>query len=441
MSLIVPDRKNIINEIPLFYFKDFKIDIGETKKIDNLYDYSDTSNITLKQSVINSNEYKFKLFSMEIDNDLIDSDNCNTTPFITNYDLSVPNNKLNTLFSNEFKNIEFNELCNRNYTFNITTPAAAPAPGGVAPAAPVNTLSFAINNNYEDNLKDILKDIEDDYDIINFQNISPDNIKKLNDNLDGKDDNKFKLIHYNTKIKNKDVYFTTLYDKNKFDLLGYTLIKFNNEISGLLLILKMKKEFRILYNINSVSFINNKNYDYEHKINKFLNPDFVNTNNNININDILDDDSVKINPYELNNSLYKIFVLICCKILNKNNNIIDTNNKTDFRQHIKYPVYDKDRLTHRKINNLYNSIIFDDNLELTDNSVNNTYDFNDIFHNKYITIINNYGLKNFFDNVLSINISEYKIILDAFKYYGYSNCIGMGVEFNLGNDKYNFVRK
>jgi hypothetical protein len=437
------DFSKTINQIPLYYLKDFKInEKQDSKDVKDLYDLSDLKKIELRNSIKTTDDYKFKIFSMEIEDNLIENSNCDNSDLditVSIYkqghnqrldragvvikpakDAEQQNKNLQREILKQYLKNNFDKICGRNIKFDIRIlDTTQPNPPGTHKQA---QKTIYIGGTMEVNLAGILHNIHSTYDIINFQDIKPGNIKKLNNNLEGK--NGVKLIYI--KVKGTEKYLTTFYNSNKLDLIAYSI---NDSAKLLKLVLKMKNDMRILYLINSIDDYNNVKKD-KSKIHS-LDLDFVNSNNTIDIEAIPDD---KKSEYTAD-KIYKSYNVICCYIKNDNDDIKINNLKI---QHIKYPKYN-DNNDKYYFKNINNTIIFSNNLEMPKLNAAPPVKFNDSFHQVYDNILSGYDLDNFFINEVNINDSKHKKnIINAFKYLGYSKSLGIGTEFNLGVDNYKF---
>jgi hypothetical protein len=428
-----PADANILSKIPLYYFRDFKINnVDNSKKINDIYDITNLQKIDLKQSIKTSNNYKFKFFSMEINNEYVENDNCNTSDLDIDIDIfeagnmgpppnSAKNNedKLQNKIYEDYIYGGFNTICNRNLNFDVTTldnTIANPPGANKQVQKTINIKSFT------DNLSELLEDIHTTYDIINFQDINPDNIKVLNSELEGKDTNNFKSIFLKVNHKGKEKHLTTIYNKNKFELVSYNII--NNHT--LILCLKMKNDIRILYLKNSIT--DYKDIDKDKKFNLTgINSEYLESYHNIEINSIPDDQKYN---YSIP-SIYKTYTITCCNIKNSNTAVL---------QHIKHPKFNINNDNQHYFSRNNNTIIFSNNLKMDEETAGPPKIFKNIFYDKYENLITSYDIENYIINDIGIvkqNVID--TIKNTFMYLGHSTSLGMGAEFNLGVDDFEYT--
>jgi hypothetical protein len=417
------------------YFQDFKInDKQDAKKISELYDITN-NNITLKKN----GDYKFKLFSMCIKNNLFKTKNCT--------DITIDNTHINSPINDDsakeyYKNLyerikdklrekKFNNICSK-----ITIKYKQ--------GAEKNVIIEILNN--ENNLKKLLESIND-YDIINFQEISIDNIKKINQSLNLKEESKYRCVFLKC---NNDVFLTTFYDINKFTLLGYKIKKTKRQnIYSYILYLKMNDDLRILCvenSIKEISYTEKKPEMYELEVNTDNSFVFYNKENKLELD--LSEINTKEKLYFGN--IYKTFYIFCGKIREKliitnddgRNSSVDhpyiKNNDDNNKQHIKNPQYNDKHIIDNFINDI---IIFNNNLQIGDDLykdvLENLKNVNKI-QNSFVSVLvpeEHYNRMKAENNDAYINIKKFK---DLFKYLGYSQSLPMGVEFNLGVDNFTF---
>lgn len=416
------NEDNIISKKPLVYLRNFKLsnNTGDNRTISSLYAFNElTDNMVLNTdntNGINIDDYKFKLFSMYIENELIETPSkCDSSDINININLTKPNDLFYNIYD-KLIDIDFNKICNRNIKF-----------------IPPNTSGFLPHTLYisthQKNLEFLLKNITNDNDILCFQDISPDNIIKINGYLKPSHTSQFTQVF----IKDDDdKYLTTYYNNQKFELIGYSTYtnKSSNNLISLSLILKMKIDNRLIIIENSFKTIKDINYDTKY-LNLF-NQDFINniqTNNNINISII--DKKTNLISYKINWEFYKIFYIFTGKILNNSNIIKDKGHQHIILNNIDY----------KKPNNI---ILFNDNLQMKYNVSNQSFinEFN-IYNDNYL----HKKYNDFMNYIESITAKipnddlKYEIkfnINTLFKFIGYSTYLPLSAEFSLANDNFKY---
>jgi hypothetical protein len=220
----------LIRENPLFYLRNFTLDDVKSKeKLSDIYNFKDDGTAILTSS---NDNYKFKLFNMEIDNSLLsDTSSCSNLQIDINLNDLTSSANVYADVSTTLKSNSYNTICSKDSKKDIVF---SYTPDGSSDAK-THTVSIGKR---EDNLKGLLssitgnKDSKDSYDIINFQGISPQNIKKvLGDGI-----KKYKLV-YIKKSASDNEYLTSLFNANKFTFIGYNIE--NEDSSDKVMILRI----------------------------------------------------------------------------------------------------------------------------------------------------------------------------------------------------------
>lgn len=434
------DEKYIFMKNPMAYLRDFtgldSTDANKDKKVSEIYNF-DESKFT-KKLLLDDAKYELKLFSMDIDNELLDiTKNPCTNP--TNVTIDLKNNvvdssniavALNELHTSGTNKLSFYKSCNTTITIN-NPPPPPPPPGPIT-----------INNTFTESLKTLLQNITiDKYNIINFQDITSSNVEVVTDNnlkIDNTSKSKLTRIDKQIDASNKDKYLTTYYDNTKLELLGYKIINLQTNPFiklSIILLFKIPLTNRLLLVENSNNIINgNKNLNNSLEGFKLFNDTYktniLKTNilktNIFNIdaidekttNDILDDTTTKpiLESYET--EFYKKYYIYTGKVV-PGSELIDTSKVNNYYQNINEVKYNNKF----EVKN-HNIVLFDHNLRMEHSGSDNSKPF-DKNTNKFV---------NKFDDTDETDTAKLKIL----KYLGTSKSFGMAVDFSLKDEEFKF---
>lgn len=421
MSLTpILDESYMISKIPMTYLREFKVDDNATtKKVEDVYTF-DSTNFNQPMTITNTGDYNFNLFSMDISNDLFVTPLKTKSDYTINLTLNAPNtsNIVTALGAAAFNTIHSGS--------NITVQSTFTGINNFT-----NGSNITVSNDFKTNLSTLLKDnkaIEQNYDIINFQDITTSNIETVNSNLTIDTTIRPNLVRVSIPTnKPPTSYLTTYYKKDKFDLLGYYDNTSSNHVNSLVLYFKVPNDNRILIVENGISAIiddNGLHKTIETDKIKLFNDDYI--QHNIKTNNIVDIDKINDNKNLLNNDakkvinwdFYKQYYIYCGKAKLTTSappalpEFINTSIKSKHYQNI-----NEAKISNKFIVNSHNVILFDHNLEMEKPSPATTPP---TFVNNFLTDIDETDFNN----------------LKIHKYLGHSKSLGLGVNFSLAKDDF-----